>query len=972
MYTSSQKKYRDIESKESFSDFLKKTKKFNIKDYAKEPKIRSNFIHEYLTQESLKSKKFDINEYVSKNPPFDIRKISKEPSFTRYLEKPEKGVNKNVREIFSQYLFSTSKTDVEIAVDSYFHFSKFPSFMKFSKLSIKPLLFYTGIVIASSLAVTMLNVYLIGGSWWLFLLMLKEIGINILPSVFISLASMAGMAVANMSIDKFIKLAEKNSRLKKILQKKISGRFLSKILRKFGINTSSTSFDTSTKNVIRHIISEGIGLGISGIPSYFITKGINTAQHIPLRKFSKKIRDVSSTFIDSIISKNPENVLSTTIRIENEINNEIPTTTELLSEISSSEEQPNIEILSSVNESIQDNKILITSAVTATVLVGLSFGTDIESFVGITSTYLKHIPESVFSILKGLSFVTENSIARKTLFSFLVNQIGLEKLSEYFEYELNGLRLNTRNKVKFFNMIFGGDIYTETQLLLMSIDELEEVANRKNIILQSGDSREKYIKKIMKEQNRIFKKLIYIISRAISNAMAVSTAESLYQNMPSLELIQGFQIRVQSQIEASNKSVEERKQKVEEMKRKRDILRQGIEERKKSIIESEKAKEELRIQKQKNIEEFRKKQELLRSRVTGRSEEEELAEALKKLSVKQSFREKQLENRLKAGIIAKKEAQKIKFEIKDEALKEKKIFQEEKKIRDQIKQKEKLDRQERIKIKSEERIRVRNLQKALLYNKIMEDGAKRLLNINNPTMVLQDPETGQQHIVKRHFTPSQIKKLEDIKFKPPLSKKVGEIVNEWGPEIAGMNIKERVKDIFVEYVPFVAQISDIIKTTNDGVEFFKNGKEIYDMFNLFNSMLSGEDIKEGFADLPLDFEDENVISFLEFFGVENVKTYGDLLNFEAPNIEDAVDWLFGLVTEEQPDLYKVEEMSLAQLFSGVLIDTELNSWDNERMYYELAKRYLGQYEIEISGAETLFVYFGQKLFGRFEKFYENQ
>ena len=175
----------------------------------------------------------------------------------------------------------------------------------------KPLFYSMALLIGFSLALIFAYSYISAGSWMMFLTMLRNLGINVIPGALYDAVKTSGIAVTkNMTIGALLSIMETNPRLKKILNSKIAPKYLRNGMNRLGLAKIGLDPEKLTMRNFSHVmIDAGISVGTGGIGSFLVSQGIGIGINVSVEasKATKhgieKVISTTKTLTNNLFSK---------------------------------------------------------------------------------------------------------------------------------------------------------------------------------------------------------------------------------------------------------------------------------------------------------------------------------------------------------------------------------------------------------------------------------------------------------------------------------------------------------------------------------------------------------------------------------------------------------------------------------------------------------------------------------------------
>jgi len=542
------------------------------------------------------------------------------------------------------------------------------------------------------LAIGIAYVSFTAGSWFLLLKLLKHLGLKVIPQALFSALGKAGFSIgATVTIDGLIGLAKKNDRLRGVLEKEVSVKYLSSVAQKLGINLSDR---VKSEDILKMTINTGTSLGISGLNGYLISTGISFGMRKTTETVSnlkKKMRnvvsdvsklstDVKKTTAMSILNLDPKPIVQTVVE---DIENSAP---RRLSRIESSvnKVRDKTEISQTTENVIGYNKLLTAATITSIALASIGLAnTDIET-ANILKEQLEIYGQDAMSklgssetigkvISTSFNFARESKYLKILAAQYLLEKIGVNAILDSFsDYlipreeaklrSLNELIKKEKSKSKlaklsaqFLTILSGGNYHDIESLEALSIIDLRNIyrgINPKDIAFS------KYTKiqlqgLILSKQKGRRLMVAQLLNTAMKTGLKTAAASITYEvavegysfakasleeiEREALNLSKGIEERELSQEEASRLK-EERKLQVE--------MEKGLRKREISELEAKK----LKIEQKERVSEIKKEREARRS--LEESKEVRFEKALERL--RERMEEKKLEEALKLEEISKR------------------------------------------------------------------------------------------------------------------------------------------------------------------------------------------------------------------------------------------------------------------------------------------------------------------------------
>ena len=440
------------------------------------------------------------------------------------------------------------------------------------KVNMRPALYLIASATTLAIIIALFQVYFAAGSWLMFLTILKNLGIKVIPAIFLKTLKNTGISLgSNVSINFLLGMAEKNKTIEELLSKRMEPKIIVNALNKFGIKVDAGGIDLSVKNLTRQAISNGIMIASGDIYTFLIStsisKSIDVSKSVGVgvkKKFSDTI-SILVTAKNKVVDKILTDTLAPTDTIE--ITREIENDLRLPLEAPKTEPGTQKTISSSTKEMLMENKAMIMGTTAAISLVTIALTNDSSAITELLSTQISSITETATNVVpdltqKGFDFIKENTLARQALFSLLANKIGLNKIIDLLGDRLTPDQITKWKKfdpkkstpgpgsvTEFFGMLMGEKIYTQKELNVMDLIKLKNVAKIKNIKFSSDVQKITLVKLIENDQKYRLQNITQIVSGTIGSTiratLATATLETIYQTSPNLDEIKKLLLEVQ-------------------------------------------------------------------------------------------------------------------------------------------------------------------------------------------------------------------------------------------------------------------------------------------------------------------------------------------------------------------------------------------------------------------------------------------
>jgi len=435
--------------------------------------------------------------------------------------------------------------------------------------NLKPMLYYLTLSVTLSLAIALFYIYFQAGSWMIFLTILRNLGLKIVPNILISALKRAGFAVtSNMSITALMKLAEKDPRVAKILAKQIKPQFVENCLKRIGVDVKNA--DLSVRNLSRQAISNGIAIGTQGISGYLLSKGLTKTADITISSIRAGGKSAKAKIQNMVseLGKTPQRVVNKILTTKTKTTDVLQMTQELerTPEIKSFDtpvtepppaEAPAVtQMASDIRDMIRENRAAALSTATAISLVSIALTTDLSGVTEVLSDQLTELGSWAPELAtKSFDFVKENAIAKYTLFTILADKVGITKLTSALVDVLTPAQiqrltqLSTTIKSKpqtpvrngylteFYSIVMGDKIYGKRELDTKDVAQLRVIAQKKGIALRGETpSRASLVQTILNDQTARINKISQMVAGSLTNslksALAGMVVSQAYENLP--------------------------------------------------------------------------------------------------------------------------------------------------------------------------------------------------------------------------------------------------------------------------------------------------------------------------------------------------------------------------------------------------------------------------------------------------------
>ena len=304
------------------------------------------------------------------------------------------------------------------------------------------------------LGVMLAWVFFFAGSWGLLLAFLKYLGYKLIPGALWSILRASGINVAkSIGIDKLSKLVKKNKKIQRVLESKVPDGYLRGALSKVGVDVDNLRYEDVAKRVTSHSTSLVTAYLTGGFVNYAVSTSVNVgifgAKKIGGAAKNKAVAAISS--VKSAAVKVKENVISAVINPETtqtpaevivqtaEVTAPREASTRTL--LRRKEPPAKFEVSEATEEVLSNNKKMVYATVASAVALGLAL-VGAKSDVGPALTsFLKPLGENVVGKMGDVGrytfdFVKESTIAKNLVFGYLIEKVGIGKVIDAFSDKL--------------------------------------------------------------------------------------------------------------------------------------------------------------------------------------------------------------------------------------------------------------------------------------------------------------------------------------------------------------------------------------------------------------------------------------------------------------------------------------------------------------------------------------------------------
>ena len=428
----------------------------------------------------------------------------------------------------------------------------------------KPLLYYTTASVVVAVGGALIYTLLGAGSWMIFLTILKNLGLKVVPAILLRALRNAGVSLGtDVSLNALMGLAERNKTVAKILATQMKPQILVNSLKRMGIDLKD--YDLTIKGLTRQAISSGITIGTTDIGSYLVSSGLSASTKVVgvgLAKAKKGLKDaiknletIPGQVVDEVMTELPKKAIDT-LQITKAI--EAKTLTKNKPKIAREAPAAQAPEASGIREMMNENKAMAFGGTAAIALVTIALAsTDVSSITAMLSERLTSIGAALPDVSnitdKGFDFIRENAAARQTLFGLISSKIGLQRVIDVFVDKLtpnqiarlkildqkiktSSLQQRPTHIQSFFALLMGEKIYDLRELRGMNDQQLKAAAKIKNIKFDKDVSHQALIDAIIRDQvnrlNNLTQMVAGLVTSTVKTTLSAAALEYAYQNLP--------------------------------------------------------------------------------------------------------------------------------------------------------------------------------------------------------------------------------------------------------------------------------------------------------------------------------------------------------------------------------------------------------------------------------------------------------